>query len=260
MPESPTRLLRGSLLDSLSTRKKGTRIEQAKSMNAPSINIGTGIYSISEASRLTGVPSRSIRRWLWGYEFKSQGEVKAAEPLWTPEHDVIEDSQALGFRDLIEIRFVAAFKAEGVSLQTIRAALDKATDLFGAYPLSSVHFRTDGKSIFAALAESTGERMGFDLPTGQMIFNFMLEKLYPALEYDDSDRPLRWRPSGPDRDVVVDPQRNFGKPIVVGGVPTDVLYSSYLAEDKSILTVANWYGVSEKAVADAVSFETQLAA
>lgn len=34
--------------------------------------VGRGVFSLGEASRLTGIPSRRIRRWLTGYEFRSR--------------------------------------------------------------------------------------------------------------------------------------------------------------------------------------------
>jgi hypothetical protein len=55
--------------------------------------------------------------------FNAQGiagkEVKIP-PLWTPELPAFEDHVELGFRDLIELRFVKAFVRAGLGLKAIR--------------------------------------------------------------------------------------------------------------------------------------------
>ena len=69
----------------------------------------TGIYSLRDAARLTGVSSGRIRRWLRGYHYRSREKFYSSPPLWQGQWAPIERSLALGFLDLIEIRFVDAF-------------------------------------------------------------------------------------------------------------------------------------------------------
>ncbi|MCP4594097.1 MAG: DUF433 domain-containing protein [bacterium] len=218
--------------------------------------LGIGIYSVPEASRLTGVPGRCIHRWLWGY--RSKGRVQS--PLWEPQHSLVDGFRSLGFRDLIEVRFVHAFRAKGVSLPTLRKAIRCAQELFTqAYPFSSLAFKTDGRSIFADLVETAPDvRRAFDLVSGQHIFDFFVESLFEGLKYQGGDL-VRWMPLGEDREVVVDPRRNFGQPIVRQGVPTDVLAQAFAVEESSS-HVAGLYEVPLAAVHDAVEFESKLAA
>jgi uncharacterized protein (DUF433 family) len=62
------------------------------------------------------------------------------------------------------------------------------------------------------------------------------------------------------RQVVLDPARAFGQPIVDReGVPTATLAESYEAEG-SIERVAGWFEISVASVRDAVEFEQQLSA
>ena len=42
-----------------------------------------GIYTVGEASRLTGVPAATIRRWLRGYAYEVAAGPKVARPVVT---------------------------------------------------------------------------------------------------------------------------------------------------------------------------------
>jgi uncharacterized protein (DUF433 family) len=71
---------------------------------------------------------------------------------------------------------------------------------------------------------------------------------------------IRWWPLGEKRLVVLDPTRNFGRPIVARhGVPTEVLASAAKASG-SIGEVTRWFEVAEREVRDAVEYEQRLAA
>ncbi len=215
--------------------------------------LGVGIYTVPQAARITGAPAASIRRWLWG---------QSTRPLWNPQIPVLDHSRALGFRDLIEIQFVHQFRQRGVSLQTIRRALEQATKLFQeSHPLSSLKFKTDGRNILAEVAEDPEDRSRiFDLITGQYLLEIVFDRLYEGLEYSDLEEILRWWPLGKDRSVVLDPRRDFGQPIVArGGVPTSILARAFKAEG-SIEAVADWYEVPLDAVRDALEYERELRA
>ncbi len=210
---------------------------------------GQGIYTVGDAARLTAIPRASISRWLW------------KSPLWTPQEVVPGEVLSLSFSDLMEIRFVHAFRQHGVSLQHIRQALAKAREIFDLdYPLSTLRFKTDGRKIFADVLPqgARSQRWLIEMPSGQHSFEFILRHLYEGLEWNDAGRVQSWRPRS-DR-VILDPNRSFGEPIVDGeGVPTEILASAYFAE-QSVDAVAKWYEVDRASVEDAVEFELSLAA
>lgn len=209
--------------------------------------LGVGIYSIPEAVRLTGVPGESIRRWLWG--------TRGSLPLWHSQIPAIDHSKALGFRDLVEVKFVAHFRDHGLSMQSIRRIIGIATDLLEqSYPLSSIRFKTLGKRVFAEVLEGEERKLVFDLATGQLLLSFMWDQLYEALEYSKFDELLRWWPLGKHHRVVIDPRRSFGRPITLEGVPTSVLAAALRAE-KSADKVARWFEVEPASVQDADEFE-----
>ncbi len=223
--------------------------------------LGVGIYTVPEASRLTRIPADSIRRWLWGYRSRSKrGAASLRDPLWIPQIPIIDHSRALGFRDLIEIQFVAHFKERGISLQSIRKTIGVATQLVEqTYPLSSIKFKTDGKRILADILDEQERRAVFDLSSGQYLLSFVWDRLYDALEYSEYDELLRWWPLGKDRRVLVDRRRNFGQPICPEGVPTAILAGA-LGAEKRVESVAYWYKVEPDSVRDAEEYERALRA
>lgn len=222
--------------------------------------VGIGIYTVPEASRLTGIPASKIRRWLAGYRYRAGGAEHASAPLWTPEVPQLGSTIELGFRDLMELRFVDLFLEQGLSLQAIRRAIEKAVDLFGIErPLSTQRFRTDGRTIFLEIAEETEEEVLFDLKRDQFAFHRMVAPSFKDIELEKG-LPVRWWPDTEARGIVLDPRRAFGKPIVARyGVPTAALADAYEVR-RSFKLVGIDYDVPEKAVRNAVAFEKRLAA
>lgn len=112
--------------------------------------IGTGLYPLYQAARLVGAKPRALRRWLHGYCRKYKGEKVRSEPLWKTQLSGEElPGDVIGFRDLLELRMVAAFVRHGVDLKVIRATVNAASRNFGRnYPLTNQQFLTDGKRIF----------------------------------------------------------------------------------------------------------------
>jgi uncharacterized protein (DUF433 family) len=223
--------------------------------------LGLGVYSVPEASRLTGVSAARIRRWLTGYTFKAQQGVHASPPLW--ERQIIsEESVALSFRDLLEVRFVNAFRKHGVPWKTILIAAECAAEIIqDSHPFSTKKFKTDGRSIFADIIQDTGEDSLLDLAKSQYEFKQVIEPfLFEGLEFADLGiQPIRWWPLAHSRRVVIDPERSFGRPIISPeSVPTEVLARAFGAEG-SIVAVARWFMVDPRAVEDAVNFEAKLA-
>ena len=230
---------------------------------------GTGIYTLPQAERLTHVSAKKIRRWLYGYSYpakSSDGHSRRfSAPLWTPQHGRDEyEADVIGFHDLLEIRFVSAFAQHGVPMPVIRKCLEAAKELFGIdYPLSSGLFQTNGRTIFAqALKKPSEEDARLDLKSRQFAFRDIISpSLYAGIEYD-GHLARKWFPLGKRHDVVLDPARQFGAPILnETGTPTDVLYASYLAEGatpEAIKQTAQAYEVHAKLVNDAIVFEESL--
>ncbi|MDH5822500.1 DUF433 domain-containing protein [Luteimonas sp. RD2P54] len=223
---------------------------------------GVGIYSFADAARFIGTESRELRRWMKGYSGKRRGEARQYEPLWTSQL-AESDIDGVGFRDLIELRFVRTFVAVGVPLFLIRRTIDELRDRLGnEYPFTSTAFKTDGRRIFMEMLDENGDKALVDVVKRQ---NVMAKVIGPSLregiELNVDDEATRWYPMPRSKVVVLDPDRSFGHPILAGsGVPTVAIADAVKAEQGDLHRVARLYEVSTAEVRKAVAFEQQVVA
>jgi uncharacterized protein (DUF433 family) len=229
-------------------------------VHAPTSNLlNAGLYTVPDAARLTRISAGKIRRWLKGYDFKSGERIHHSEAVWQGELKPIENKLALSFRDLLELRFVDAFIRAGVSWRTMRRAHAKAQEeLNTTHPFCSNRIATDGKNILLAQGEEDLDEALINLVNNQREFRRIVQDFLKELEFSGSD--IVWYPLGKDRQIVIDPRRNFGQPTVMkSGVPTRVLARS-VKTNGSVQIVSHWFEVPEGEIRDAVEFETRLAA
>lgn len=241
-------------------RKAGHSEPDALSRGAYSASEGLRLLNFSRSKASVRHVSRStVSRWLRGYHFGAEGEGHS-EPLWRPDYQNDDNLIELSFRDLIELRFVKAFRDFGLALPTIRECYQRAAEeVQDERPFSTQKFRTDGKTIFLEITEGIKEGKLVDLRRRQNVFRTIVEPSLKDLEFDAST-VARWYPMGSNRkSVVIDPSRSFGRPIARSGVPTEVL-SRALEAEGSIGNVVRLYDVTAAEVKDAIAFEKRLAA
>jgi uncharacterized protein (DUF433 family) len=226
----------------------------------PEISLGIGYYTVPEAARLLGIASLNIRRWLSGYRYEINDTVVEMPPLWIPQLPASDHHIELGFRDLIELRFVKAFMDHGLGLKTIRHCLQYARECVeDDRPFSTRRFRTDGRTIFLESLRRTGDDELLDLRSRQYVIKQVIERTFKDLDIDN-DIVVRWRPYSGKESIVIDPQRAFGQPIAnASGVPTIALADAVKAE-KSFDRVSHLYDVDTSVIRDAVNFEKSLRA
>jgi uncharacterized protein (DUF433 family) len=227
--------------------------------------LGGGLYPLVQAARLVGVEPRSVRRWLKGYSWNYRDGRSNSGPLWTLQYaddDELGAEQVLGFHDLLELRAIAKFIEHGVPLRVIRATIEQATKEFGAYPLHTQGFRTDGRKFFHEAIELTGQRNLVDFKGKQIVFDAVIRpSLFAGIDYSASGHAQRWFPVQGRKVIVLDPNKQFGEPIIAEvGIPTDTIAAAVKAEGGDRKRVAKLYRVSPAAVDAAVNFERRLAA
>lgn len=224
------------------------------------VPLGIGYYTVPEAARLLGIRRLSIRRWLGGYTFTENGKSRRMPPLWRPQLPEYDHHLELGFRDLIELRFIKAFMDAGLGLKTIRICLEFARECVkDNRPFSTRRFQTDGQTIFLQSLERSGDAELLDLKRRQFVLTGVIERTFKDLDISE-DIVARWRPFGGKESIVIDPQRAFGQPIASAyGVPTVTLAEATKAEG-SISRVSYLYEVPASVIRDAVNFERSLEA
>lgn len=207
--------------------------------------LGAGVYSVPEAARILRAHHSKVRRW-----------IDEARGLVPRHYDA--ERRILSFVELMELHFIKMFRDEGVSLQAIRPAAAAAAKRFKTkYPFAVKRFDTDGKAIFATLAkESSDEELIEDLNHGQYVFSSIVRPFFKKLDYGEADIERYW-PMTRRRRVVIDPARQFGRPIdSVTGIPTKVIFDAFQAQQgQSVDQISEWFDLPRSAVEYAIEFE-----
>lgn len=222
-------------------------------MNAPLIN--RGLYTVGDAARLLRISPQKVRGWVSGYSRTK------APPIIVNDVGWLDDSLAFSFANLMEIRFIQIFAGYGVRVSSIRDMAVEARRLLNhPHPFATkTVFKTDGRKIFADIADRTDDPKLYDLKSKNWaMLEIIAQSLFADVAYDPSGDAANWHPRPQFRDVVVDPKLSFGKP-VIAGIPTRILYEAFQAEGDSIESVAEWYGVNPAIVQNAIAFELELA-
>jgi len=222
--------------------------------------LGAGIYTVPQASRLSAVPSARIKRWLRGQTRSYQGREVFDAPLWKSSFDDIDGTLHLSFRDMIELRMVDRFRAQKLSMPYLRKVVGAAQELLGdSHPFSTSRFKTDGKRLYLEVLKLTREPELIEVLSGQMAFHSIIGVGLKDVEFQGGVASL-WRPGLGRGDVVIDPERNFGQPVLGEfGVPTSAIKLSFDA-GRSPRDISRDFEIPERAVNSALAFEERVAA
>jgi uncharacterized protein (DUF433 family) len=234
----------------------GNGNELIKSLNAPA-------YSISETSRLVGIPPWSVSRYLRGYEFKYLARDEMLEVRKPPiVSQSVEKSTYASFLDLIDLLFVKEFLKRKFTLQYLRHALLEAKERLGTPHFARSVFYTSGNEIILKLPQD-GYLIAL-MTGGQIAIPNIIEELSKKLDFEDITEfgfARRWYPRGRDGLIVIDPQIAFGRPTLMGhGVATGNIYDLYLGEKENYLSVSEWFNIPIPKIKTAVQFEHSLCA
>jgi uncharacterized protein (DUF433 family) len=215
-----------------------------------------GFFSVKATATLLNIRPQTVRGWADGYANSNSGPVINRD---------FASSQTISFLDLMELRFIEHFRAQRVSMNTIRLAAQRARNEWNVthpFALSKARYLTDRKKIFAQIARDNDDKPTWDMASGQHeIWEVIESRIAKDVEFDPkTELATLWRPRSEFPNVVVDPRFAFGRPIIAERhVPTSALFRQFKA-DGSKSAVAEWFGVSEHDVETAVNFELSVAA
>lgn len=130
--------------------------------------LGKGIYTISEAARLSGITWPRIRHWIRGDLRNPRGERTPTPPIVETELGKRDGVYSVSFLDLIELLMIEKFRKMGVSIQAVRRAHEKATLVFNnSHPFAMKKFWTDGNDILVDVGIETKDQALLNLRKDQ---------------------------------------------------------------------------------------------
>jgi len=162
----------------------------------------------------------------------------------------------LTFPDLVELRCVKLFAHHRVPLGTIVRIAHALARKIGPYPFTREDVVPAGRGLVARDLEGGLT----DLETGQRVLAEFEPFLRSSMVYQDRI-VSKWYPLTKEYSVAVSPYMAMGLPVIEGtGIRSDVVYSSYVAEQEDPEAVASEFGISVEQVELAVRFEREITA
>jgi uncharacterized protein (DUF433 family) len=172
------------------------------------------VYTITQAAKLAGTTSPTVRRWLYGYK----SDTGNMQPVFGIKEKRKEADVEISFLQLAEIIVVSGFRHRSIKLEGIRRAHTFARDRFGIeYPFASLKLKTDGLHVLMDFQkDNPGEKLLSLDRSGQWALPGKVLKVLEEFDFDtDKELALRWFPKGRNIPIVIDPQYGAGRPTFV---------------------------------------------
>lgn len=221
---------------------------------------GKGAYTAPEAARLVGVPVSRVHRWLEGRSRQYHDGEAFDPPLWIAELAPIDGRLLLSFRDLVELRVVDRFRASHLSMPYLRKVVQAARDILkDTHPFSNARLTSDGRRLYVEIVSATNDPQLIEVLSGQHAFHSIVSQGLKDIEFD-GDFARSWRPASGRGEVVVDPERSLGQPLLDrSGVPTSIV-KLHADNGRTAREISRDFEIDTKAVRSALAFEAALAA
>jgi uncharacterized protein (DUF433 family) len=213
-------------------------------------------YTISESAHYLRIPRSTLRAWVAGQAYRSNGAIRSFRPIIDiPDRH----GSLLSFINLVEAHLLDALRREHeLPLQKVRKAIRYLSLHLGSrHPLAEHRFETDGVDLFV---RKYGQLVNIS-QSGQLAMRKILEGYLRRVEWDESGVVARFYPFtrrravDEPRAVVIDSRISFGRPVLAGtGISTGVIAERYKAGE-SVDELAADYGRKRLEIEEAIRCE-----
>lgn len=211
-------------------------------------------YTPREAACYLGVPDSTIRAWFFGMTYGRPPQRRWFAPFLTPASDDL-----LSFYDIASAHVLLAMKKRGVRPDDLRSIvemlrIDPRSD--SRYPLLGRNFFLFGRKI---VIKEVGKRLMLSRRGPQLGIKQVIDKFLSRLDLDKDKMPLRLRPLRTVREsgrgfIVIDPSIAAGRPVIRGtGIVAEII-AKRKQSGESEARLARDYGVSRRAIKEAVKY------
>jgi uncharacterized protein (DUF433 family) len=218
-------------------------------------------YGLAQIDSLLSLRGGTARRWIDGYTRAG----KQYDPVVRERHT---GEEIASWGEFVETRLLAEFRDAGVPMIRMRPAVEALRqELKVPYPLASARtwLRPEGRDLVRVVQEEVSLDPHLALvivATGQMLaWSAEADRFRTAIEWtsDSEDaEPRLLRPAAGIKEVVVDPLRGFGEP-VVRGVRTEIIRELVQAGESQD-SIAEVYELPRESVEAALRYELLRAA
>jgi uncharacterized protein (DUF433 family) len=214
------------------------------------------VYGLGQIDRILGLRGGTAKRWIDGYRRGGRDYPPVIREASTGR-------EIATWGEFVETRLLAEYRDAGVPLIRMRPAIEVLREeLDTPYPLASARTWLDvqGRELVRSVQEKVGLEDELSLVvvrSGQKIlWSKPADEFRRSLEWtgeDASAEPRLLRPVYDIQQVVIDPLRGFGEP-VVRGVRTEVIAELVRAGDPPDM-IAELYELPRSTVDAAVRYE-----
>jgi uncharacterized protein (DUF433 family) len=221
-------------------------------MPAPVDLLARPVYGMAQVDRVLGLRHGTAERWIDGYERSGRWY----DPVVRTQHT---GNDIVTWGEFSEARLLAEYRSAGVPMLRMRPVVERLREEFGyQYPLAHATWLTPhGRELVERVQTDVGldERLLLVVyRSGQLVLSIPAQEFERSVDFANGV-VARFRPDPKLPEVVVDPLRQFGDP-VVRSVPTAVIAEQHRAGD-SIPFIADGYMLSEEQVRQAIAYEAK---
>jgi uncharacterized protein (DUF433 family) len=224
--------------------------------------LGEGIYLVKDVAKILRLDYQKTYRWIVGYWGHLDSSLEAGIDYTFGD----SGNRAINFYSLIEFYTFFKLREKGLSSTEIRELHHELSSVYNTqYPFAIAHdfFVDERKSKGLELYRKPRKKFVYytyleNLVKRDKRYQFSLkfvEKFLEKVEFDDNNLAVRFFPLANSRNVVVDPKRQFGQPIVSGtNIKTQTIIGLYNGGE-SVENISNLYNISVDKVQDAIAFQ-----
>jgi uncharacterized protein (DUF433 family) len=225
--------------------------------------LGEGVYLIKDVAKILRLDYQKAYRWIVGYWGALEGSLE--ENISYTFGTV--GNRAINFYSLIEFYTFFKLRDAGVSAHYIKKIHRELSQQYNTpYPFAKVRdFRVEPrKNKHGIVTKKFVYYYDKNLikldGKQQAIFDGFIDNFLQKIEFDDNNLAARFYPLNNSKNVVVDPNHQFGQPVVTGtNVKTSTIATHFRGGD-DIELISKIYNLSERQVQDAISFDLDIAA
>lgn len=214
------------------------------------------VYGMSQVDRLLGLYAGTARRWIDGYSRAGR-----SYPPVVRERRTGEDIATWG--EFVETRLLSEYRDAGVPMLRMRPVVERLREeLNTPYPLASARtwLIPNGRELVERVQGEVDHDRHLALVeprTGQGLFwTVQAENFTRSVDWSTNDEfatPVTMRPVADIAEVVIDPLRGFGEP-VVRGVRTEIIAELFTAGDPAEM-IAELYELPPSSISQAIRYE-----